>query len=283
MASYKIGTDDPPLGHDPGAGPWNSKSKELTMIALKFEIQQHLTEAAVVVGLDASRNMAHYLGNSGSTLTIRLQNMVDTVPSAKTLYEQELEEAKSFAQSLADGAHDITSRELSHGYNYQHENRNWYFAIGGYSAWGKGSANVSTGGGTRNFSLEFEYKFYDRYNWDAGKSVTLFGIKITDKFMGEFHRQGLAQEFDCVGSIKHTYTWTVAAAVPPPPPPTHSPSPTPKPAKTTYVVKPGDSLWKIAEKVYGDGNQWHKIYQANKGVIGPNPNLIHSGQVLTIP
>ena len=39
----------------------------------------------------------------------------------------------------------------------------------------------------------------------------------------------------------------------------------------------------IAKKYYGNGAQYTKIYNANKGVIGGNPNLIYPGQVLTIP
>ena len=51
----------------------------------------------------------------------------------------------------------------------------------------------------------------------------------------------------------------------------------------TYTVKRGDCLWNIAKKFYGSGAQYTKIYNANKGVIGGNPNLIYPGQVLTIP
>lgn len=50
----------------------------------------------------------------------------------------------------------------------------------------------------------------------------------------------------------------------------------------TYTVKAGDSLWKIAVYVYGDGARWTELYNKNKNVIGPNPNLIRPGQVLTI-
>lgn len=51
---------------------------------------------------------------------------------------------------------------------------------------------------------------------------------------------------------------------------------------TSYTVKSGDSLWKISEKFYGDGNQWRRIYEANGDEI-KNPDLIHPGQVFTIP
>lgn len=36
---------------------------------------------------------------------------------------------------------------------------------------------------------------------------------------------------------------------------------------SNYTVKSGDCLWLIAKKFYGDGNQWKKIYNANKSVI----------------
>lgn len=54
------------------------------------------------------------------------------------------------------------------------------------------------------------------------------------------------------------------------------------PKVKTYTVKPGDCLWNIAKKYYGNGAQYTKIYNANKGKI-KNPNLIYPGQVLTIP
>lgn len=51
----------------------------------------------------------------------------------------------------------------------------------------------------------------------------------------------------------------------------------------TYTVVSGDSLWKIAKQFYGNGEQYTKIYNANRDIIGGNPNLIYPGQVFTIP
>ncbi len=70
------------------------------------------------------------------------------------------------------------------------------------------------------------------------------------------------------------------AAVQTPPPAPAAPPPPPPPAPRTYTVVSGDTLWAIAERFYGDGNQYHKIASAS-GVA--NPDLIHPGQVLTIP
>lgn len=56
-----------------------------------------------------------------------------------------------------------------------------------------------------------------------------------------------------------------------------------KPVLKVYVVKSGDSLWKIAKLQLGNGAKWKQIYDANRSVIGPNPNLIQSGQQLVMP
>jgi nucleoid-associated protein YgaU len=50
----------------------------------------------------------------------------------------------------------------------------------------------------------------------------------------------------------------------------------------TYTVVAGDSLSKIAKRLYGDAKLWKRIFEANKDEI-ENPDLIHPGQVLRIP
>ena len=56
----------------------------------------------------------------------------------------------------------------------------------------------------------------------------------------------------------------------------------PAASKRTYTVVSGDSLSKIAKREYGDAQKWTVIYEANRDKIS-NPDLIHPGQVLTIP
>lgn len=55
------------------------------------------------------------------------------------------------------------------------------------------------------------------------------------------------------------------------------------PPARTYTVESGDSLFSITEHYTGDGNQWPHLYSANSDIIGPDPNIIQPGQVLTIP
>lgn len=51
-------------------------------------------------------------------------------------------------------------------------------------------------------------------------------------------------------------------------------------AGDTYAVVKGDSLWNIAVRAYGDGYRWVEIASENNLA---NPNLIHAGNMLTLP
>lgn len=58
----------------------------------------------------------------------------------------------------------------------------------------------------------------------------------------------------------------------------------------THVVKRGDTLWDIAEERLPEGAsaaditaEWQRWYEANKDVIGSDPDLILPGQILQAP
>jgi nucleoid-associated protein YgaU len=73
---------------------------------------------------------------------------------------------------------------------------------------------------------------------------------------------------DIVGDIKST---GVPSAVP-----------TTGTSETTYTVKAGDTLSKIAKEKLGDANAYMDIFNLNKGLL-TDPNKIKPGQVLKIP
>jgi nucleoid-associated protein YgaU len=58
--------------------------------------------------------------------------------------------------------------------------------------------------------------------------------------------------------------------------------PNAKPASSTYTVKVGDTLSKIAKEQLGDANAYMKIFDVNKSILS-DPDKIKPGQVLTIP
>jgi nucleoid-associated protein YgaU len=51
---------------------------------------------------------------------------------------------------------------------------------------------------------------------------------------------------------------------------------------TRYTVVSGDTLSGIAQRFYGDGTLFPRIFEANRDQIS-NPTLIFPGQVLRIP
>jgi nucleoid-associated protein YgaU len=64
-----------------------------------------------------------------------------------------------------------------------------------------------------------------------------------------------------------------------PPDPTPEPTPTPEPAMQ-YKIKKGDTLAKIAKKVYGDSSKWRIIIEANPDI---NPKNLKPGDEIKIP
>jgi len=52
--------------------------------------------------------------------------------------------------------------------------------------------------------------------------------------------------------------------------------------ENSVIVQPGNSLWRLARRLYGSGVQYTVIYEANQDQIR-DPNLIYPGQVLQAP
>lgn len=52
--------------------------------------------------------------------------------------------------------------------------------------------------------------------------------------------------------------------------------------RRTYIVKDGDSLYKISSEVYGNGSRWREILEANSSVL-PSERQLQPGMSLVIP
>ena len=59
---------------------------------------------------------------------------------------------------------------------------------------------------------------------------------------------------------------------------------------TTVLVRSGDSLWRLAVRRLPRGDDdavvlatVHRWYARNRGAIGPDPDLLHPGQRLSLP
>ncbi|CDZ56601.1 Hypothetical protein, partial CDS, partial [Neorhizobium galegae bv. orientalis] len=70
------------------------------------------------------------------------------------------------------------------------------------------------------------------------------------------------------------------AAAPAKPAPAAAPAAPQPSGPTKYTVVKGDSLWKIAEATYGDGEKWTEIAKLN---ALRHPNVIQVGAELELP
>lgn len=68
-------------------------------------------------------------------------------------------------------------------------------------------------------------------------------------------------------------------AAPAPVEPELAPAPQAQAAET-YTVREGDTLWSIAERVYGDGHMWEEIVDANPEL---EPEGLRVGQEIVLP
>jgi nucleoid-associated protein YgaU len=116
-------------------------------------------------------------------------------------------------------------------------------------------------------------------------------ITVSGKIGAESERNKI---LDVLGGIKGIVTVQdnlVVAAPPPAPPAQQAPQPSATPpaeaaasagGARTYTVASGDTLWRIAERMYGNGSHYMKIFEANTGLL-KDPDHIFPGQKLVIP
>ena len=54
------------------------------------------------------------------------------------------------------------------------------------------------------------------------------------------------------------------------------------PPEPFVIVQPGNSLWRLARRIYGSGSNYTVIFEINKEQIR-DPDLIYPGQVFAVP
>jgi nucleoid-associated protein YgaU len=101
---------------------------------------------------------------------------------------------------------------------------------------------------------------WDAQPWQEEDEMSSAEFEQVNRSLGELSGrvQRLEAEVQRLGGV---------ATAPPPP--------------RTYTVRSGDTLSRIAAKL-GIAD-WRRLYEANRGVIGSDPNRIFPGQVLVVP
>ncbi len=124
--------------------------------------------------------------------------------------------------------------------------------------------------GTTGISF-WSYEHMDDEMWDAVARATLDPHDNTEE--EEMSSKEFEKLTESLSHLKGRVARLEAAVATIKPPPT--------PSRRTVTVQPGDTLSAIAARLGLPG--WQRLYDANRAVIGPDPNLIRPGQVLVVP
>ncbi len=131
----------------------------------------------------------------------------------------------------------------------------------------------------------------DGYGFESSTVLTALAKYLAREGLTEAQITIVQAAIAAVGLPPVGGPYPITAALPPPatvPPPLPPPAPGPPPIPATWewVVQKGQTLSGIAtyfRTTRGWQHSWQDIYNANRSVIGSNPNLIKPGQRLQIP
>jgi hypothetical protein len=213
----------PPAPADPaapadgdGIGPYDSQNAGIGDRVSKAKFYAVAVAAGELNLVNAERGMRHYLGNSGDDLNVTPESMMKGLPKFRDAVKALAQNKAAAAYKLIKGASG--EKAFSSGWNNFYATKDlswdWFFAIGGYSFSVTGVVTKGSGGG----SLKYRVHIFDRYNWDAGKSVDIGPFHFEDTELGKLHLKGLAREYTVRGSsgVNEVKSFSPTVVIPPP-------------------------------------------------------------------
>lgn len=222
MSGYVLGRDDPKYIIDAGSGVWCSAEHFSDKLYHYKSYLEQWVEGSFYLKYRypfARNNLLHYLENTGTDVYVNLDDMMRKSEQLRDNYIKELRAAKLFCQTLPPGQHYFTSSHVSKD-DFISSDPDLFYAVGGYQYWGKGYVSITESkdeNSLRNsdklcsYELKFQFMFFDRYNWNikvADSGVRLGSIiPVSDSFMGQFHQECLAREYNIFGTIEAEDKW----------------------------------------------------------------------------
>ena len=192
-----------------GSGEWGAEAENRGWSDRVNHFKwMRIADAAEALGLtNAARHMRHYLENSGTPLEVSVDAMLRDLPTLRQKYQLEMGLARQRANDLVNSSSPVSQTVRLNGdrknaYATRSESEDWFFAMGGFTYWYTADVVVVPNRqalGLPRIVMTFRLNVFDRYNWDAGKSVTILGREIKDVELGCLHRVGLAREYEIHG------------------------------------------------------------------------------------
>lgn len=211
-----VSLPDPPAWTPPdaGAGEHGSEDAGASDHALKLAVE---SAANAVAGAwpHASRNLLHFLDNSGDPMTQDVDAMLSDVPGLKQTTSENLQllVAQAIQKAQSAGATGPVTMPVSTAwtgyYITKDQSADWFYALGGIQWNQTGQVTVyppKAPGEPWTYATTTQVNIRDRYNWDGTKATQIGPLTITDETLAGLHRKGLAQEFTATGSSSTTTT-----------------------------------------------------------------------------
>ena len=151
---------------------------------------------------DASRNLLHFLNNSGESLDMNTNGMLNDLPSLRGKIKADLKEITNSAinDAKASGYTGPVTYPFVTKWQPEEvqksEDLNWHYAVGGYHHATAGTITVYPDG---TYAYRYQVHTADRYNWDGGKIFKIGPAEVSDAELQELHRAGISQEYNLVG------------------------------------------------------------------------------------
>ena len=151
---------------------------------------------------DASRNLLHFLNNSGEPLDMNTNGMINDLPSLRGKIKADLKEITNSAinDAKASGYTEPVTYPFVTKWQPEEvqksEDLNWHYAVGGYHHATAGTITVYPDG---SYTYRYQVHTADRYNWDGGKIFKIGPAEVSDTELQELHRAGISQEYNLVG------------------------------------------------------------------------------------
>ena len=200
----------------PEAPPWSSDKDSQVHDSADPGFGDHATKLEAEVAANAatpliphaSRNLLHFLGNSGAPLDQDVDQMLRDCPE---LSQQTTADVGNLAKAAVEDARNSgTTEPVTYPVNTEwkgyyigkDESADWFYASGGISYSTQGQVTVyppKTPGGEWSYSTDTTVSYRGRYNWDGTKSTDIGPVNITDKQLGRLNEVGIAQNYNMTG------------------------------------------------------------------------------------
>ena len=151
---------------------------------------------------DASRNLLHFLNNSGKPLDMNTNGMLNDLPTLreKVNYDLDTYTDKAVQDAKTSGYTGPVTYPFVTKWQPEevekNEDLNWHYAVGGDHHATAGTITVYPDG---SYTYRYQVHTADRYNWDGGKTFKIGPAEVSDTELQELHRAGISQEYNLVG------------------------------------------------------------------------------------